>query len=221
MTKYNDFAKRLDEAFKAARSEYNAAMDEVEACQQAISRARSMTSEQYIGEKQAKLRRAELGLLEAKENMEKVHRSAWEGFDRTVETLKKELAEAVRRDNMANPDAVDPNAVKLIESGMLTPDDCEGMLEKFADNATMTRMISAYADGKVKALEYRDPARSRFAAVTIAAQQAPIVSGFDQLCEAANICSQGHRGRKIGDAAHIRTMCGKWEELAGAGIENF
>lgn len=228
MSKYNDFAKRLDEAFKAARSEYIAAMDEVEACEQAILRAKTMTSEEYAGQREAKRRRAELALLEAKDNMNKAHRSVWDNFDRTVSALKKELAETVRRDNLANPDAVDANTVKLIESGILSADDCMGLMDKFADNATMRRMVKQYASEQSKALIAKGSGNltaseitARTAFTNIAHSDPGITERFDQLCGVANICNQGHRNRPMGEAKHLRTMSGKWEELAGAGIENF
>lgn len=228
MSKYNEFAKRLDEAFKTARSEYIAAMDEVEACEKAIGRAKSMRTEEYAGEKMAKLRRAELALLEAKDNMNKAHRSVWDNFDQTVKALKKELAETVHKDNLANPDAIDANTVKLIESGILTPDDCASLMEKFSDNQTMTRMVKQYAakraedlrtkrSGDLTAAEIYD----RGAFTNIAVSDPGITARFDQLCSVANICSNGHRNRPMGEAPHLRNMSGKWEELAGAGIENF
>lgn len=228
MSKYNEFAKRLDEAFKTARSEYIAAMDEVEACEKAIGRAKSMRTEEYAGEKMAKLRRAELALLEAKDNMNKAHRSVWDNFDQTVKDLKKELAETVRRDNLANPDAIDANTVKLIESGILTPDDCVALMSKFSENATMTRLIKQYAtkrNSELNAKGSRNLTDSELAArsayATIAASDPGITERFDQLCSVANICSNGHRNRPMGEAPHLRNMSGKWEELAGAGIENF
>ncbi len=228
MSKYNDFAKRLDEAFKSSRSEYIAAMDEVAACEQAISRAKSMTSEEFAGQKEAKLRRAELALLEAKDNMNKAHRSVWGNFDRTVSALKKELAETVHRDNLANPDAIDANTVKLLESGILTHDDCVSLMDKFSDNATMSRMVKQYAAKQAEALREKKSGdltpseiNARVAYTNIAMSDPGITERFDQLCSIANICNQGHKNRPVGMAEHIRTMSGKWEELAGAGIENF
>lgn len=229
MSKYNEFAKRLDEAFKAARGEYNAAMDEVAACEQAISRAKSMTTEEYAGEKMAKLRRAELALLEAKDNMNKAHIRVWDGFDSTVKTLKQELAEAIRQNNLANPDAVDNNTLELLKSGILTPDDCASLLDKYSDNATMTRLIFQYAEGKAKELAKdtgspsANAARMGFVSIGIRSKDGTtaISRKFDELCDVANICSQGHKNRPMSGASHIRTMCGKWEELAGHAIENF
>ena len=45
----------------------------------------------------------------------------------------------------ATPDKLDTNALELLKSGILTDMELSGMAEKYADNATMRRMIGKYA----------------------------------------------------------------------------
>ena len=50
------------------------------------------------------------------------------------------------RDNYtANPDAIDPNAVELLKTGVLGAYDFCSLADKHADNPTMLRIIEKYA----------------------------------------------------------------------------
>ena len=65
MSKYNQYAKRLDTAFKTAREEYMEAWNKLQAAQKANTDAQAWRAETYRGENDLRRRRARAQLLEA------------------------------------------------------------------------------------------------------------------------------------------------------------
>lgn len=63
----------------------------------------------------------------------------------SVENLKQELSQAVSAATLVDPAAVDANALALLNSGIMKAADYRHMLDHFADNPTMRRMIGKYA----------------------------------------------------------------------------
>jgi len=59
--------------------------------------------------------------------------------------LRKELADKVRLDSLANPDDVDTNALALLKSDILKPDDLAALALRYAKNPTMLRLIANHA----------------------------------------------------------------------------
>ena len=59
--------------------------------------------------------------------------------------LRKELADKVRFDSLANPDDVDTNALALLKSDILKPDDLAALALRYAKNPTMLRLIANHA----------------------------------------------------------------------------
>jgi hypothetical protein len=56
---------------------------------------------------------------------------AWDNFKATRRTIRAELEQAVRAANIANPDAIDNNALELMKTGVLSPADYSAFMERF------------------------------------------------------------------------------------------
>ena len=85
MSKYNHFAKELDEAFRAARSEYLALYNDVKEKEKNFAAAASESDE-------IKRRRAELELQEALKKMRPGNMRVWDKFDAKAAELRRDLA---------------------------------------------------------------------------------------------------------------------------------
>lgn len=152
MSKYNKYARKLDEAFRAAREEYSKAWDNLKAAEQRLDLAqRGMHDrEEYRGDNEARLLNAQLNLNRAKHDFELVSRNGsgqvrpWDKYEQTVKELTKELTEEVNKDYVLDPDQIDRNAIELLKSGVMTGNDYTSMAEKFSDNMTMKRLIKPY-----------------------------------------------------------------------------
>ena len=148
-TKYNHFAKDLDAAFKAARDEYAAAYNTVEQARKAM---------QDAGPDALKRQVATLQLQEAVR--------IWAEFDANAADLRRALEKEVQTSNLADPSAIDSNAVELMKTGVLTVDDYFGFADRYDGNPTMLKLIGHYAK---EAADSADDRKDK-AALTVLAQ---------------------------------------------------
>ena len=135
-TKYNHFAKDLDAAFKAARDEYTAAYNAVEQARKAM---------QDAGPDALKRQIATLQLQEAENSLRKEAARIWTEFDAKAADLRRALEKEVQTSNLADPSAIDRNAVELMKTGVLTVDDYFGFADRYDGNPTMLKLIGHYA----------------------------------------------------------------------------
>lgn len=213
-TKYNHVAKDLDAAFKAARDEYAAAYNAVESARQAAKEAGADALKKQI---------AALQLQAAEETMRKESARIWSEFDAKAAELRHTLEKEVQTNSLADPAAIDSNAVELMKTGILTPDDYFNFADKYDGNATMLRLIGYYAREAAADAESR---KDRIA-LTVLAQDCASGTGktlkaFDELLTAANYCSgRGGNGKRSSSPGVTISMGEKWEQLVGEIIENF
>ena len=111
-TKYNHFAKDLDAAFRAARGEYTAAYNELAKAKENASAAGLDAVKQQI---------ATLQLQEAENKMRTEAVRIWAEFDAKAADLRRALEKEVQTSNLADPSAIDSNAVELMKTGALLP----------------------------------------------------------------------------------------------------
>lgn len=145
MSKYNEYAQRLDVAFKTAREEYMEAWNQLQAAQKAERDAQAWRAETYRGENDLRRQRAKAELLEAEHTFKATESRVWAEFDRQKEAIRRELESDVRASSTVDPDAIDANALELLKSGILTADDIFSMVNKYDSNLTMLRLISKTA----------------------------------------------------------------------------
>ena len=151
MSQFNIYARKLDTAFKEARSEYNTAFRALQEAQQANRDANAWRPGVSAEEKQVRTARAALKLHDAEATFNEVSARVWDNFKTTRRTIRAELEQEVRAANLANPDAIDSNALELLKSGVLTSDDYAAFMEKYDSNPTMLKLLAHYAAEAAKA----------------------------------------------------------------------
>ena len=224
MSKYNEYAQRLDVAFKTAREEYMEAWNQLQAAQKAERDAQAWRAETYRGENDLRRQRAKAELLEAEHTFKATESRVWAEFDRQNEAIRRELESDVRASSTVDPDAIDANALELLKSGILTADDVFSLVNKYDANVTMLRLISKHA--KELADDKNTDAKTRGQLYVLCSQigngKNSTMRNFSDLVEISNYCSgRGGGGTQRTTPAHTVAMAGEWEELASTAVENF
>lgn len=213
-TKYNHFAKDLDAAFKAARDEYAAAYNAVEQTRKAM---------QDAGQDALKRQISTLQLQEAENKMRTEAARIWAEFDAKAADLRRALEKEVQTSNLADPSAIDSNAVELMKTGVLTVDDYFNFADKYSENVTMLKLIGYYTK---EAADSADDRKDKVA-LTVLAQDCAKGTGktlkaWDSLMTAANYCSgRGGSGNRRTTPGVTLSMGEWWEQLSGEIVENF
>ena len=222
MSQFNIYARKLDTAFKEARSEYNTAFRALQEAQQASRDANAWRPGDSAEEKQVRTARAALKLHDAEATFNEVSARVWGDFKTTRRMLRADLEQEVRAANLANPDAIDSNALELLKSGVLTSDDYAAFMEKYDSNPTMLKLLAHYAVEAAKATDSRREAAT-LNAISIDFQigQSAVLRAFDDICKISDYC----RGEKhVGDQIrpeYAVNMSSRWEELTSEVVENF
>lgn len=223
MTKYNVYAKQLDAAFRTARDEYAKSYAELQAAQQANEDAGAWRPDDDAANKQLRVATTALELNKAEAAFKITETKVWPEFDTKCKELRKELEKDVQKDGLANPDAIDANALELLKSGVLTVNDYYSFAERYESNATMLRVISKYAlDASENADDTKDAVALRILSDNCKTCMGTVLRAWNELEGVASYCSgRGGSSRTAIDPTHIISMGKWWEELAGQSIENF
>lgn len=214
MSEFNHFAKDLDTAFRAARGEYIAVYNELTKAKENASAA---------GLDAVKKQIATLHLQEAENKMRTETERIWAAFDAKAADLRRALEREVQTSNLADPSAIDSNAVELMKTGVLTVDDYFGFADRYGENPTMLKLIGHYAK---EAADSADDRKDKVA-LTVLAQDCAKGTGktlkaWDSMMTAANYCSgRGGSGNRRTTPGVTLSMGEWWEQLSGEIIENF
>lgn len=216
MSKFNIFAKRLDEAFRKSCSEYNAAFHALECAQQASRDANAWKPGDSAEEKQASIDCAAVKLHDAEATFSEVSARIWDNFKTTRHTIRAELEQAVRTADIVNPDAINNNALELMKSGVMTSDDYAAFVKKYGNNPTMLRLISHYSAAAAKAQDGSSEAAA-LNAISNACQswKDEILQKFDDFSDYCGDIT-GHE-----EPDEVSRMSEKWDELSLNAVENF
>ena len=214
MSEFNHFAKDLDTAFRAARGEYTAVYNELTKAKENASAA---------GLDAVKKQIATLQLQEAEKKMRQETERIWTEFDAKAAELRSALEKEVQTSNLADPSAIDSNAVELMKTGVLTVDDYFGFADRYDGNPTMLKLIGHYAK---EAADSADDRKDKVA-LTVLAQNCAKGTGktlkaWDSMMTAANYCSgRGGSGNRRPTPGVTLSMGEWWEQLSGEIVENF
>lgn len=214
MSKYNSYARNLDAAFRAARDEYTAVYNELTKAKENASAAGLDAVKQQI---------ATLQLQEAEKKMRQETGRIWSVFDAKAAELRSALEKEVQTSNLADPSAIDSNAVELMKTGVLTVDDYFGFADRYDGNPTMLKLIGHYAK---EAADSADNRKDKVA-LTVLAQDCAKGTGktlkaWDSMMTAANYCSgRGGSGNRRPTPGVTLSMGEWWEQLSGETVENF
>ena len=223
MSRYNTYAQQLDAAFKTARDEYVEAYSSLEQARQADTDAKAWRPNDNEEDKRLRIATAGLELNKADAAFKIAEARIWPEFDAKCKELRKELEKDVQKNSLANPDAIDTNTVELLKAGVLTVEDYANLVERFANNATMLRLIGKYAlDESIASGDIKEAAALRILSDNCKTGMGTVLRAWNELEGVASYCSgRGGSSRTAIDPTHIISMGKWWEELAGQAIEDF
>lgn len=216
MSQFNIYARKLDTAFKEARSEYNTAFRALQEAQQASRDANAWRPGDSAEEKQVRTARAALKLHDAEAAFSETRIRIWTDFKTTRRTIRAELEQAVRTADIVNPDAINSNALELMKSGVMTSGDYAAFVKKYGNNHTMLRLISHYSAEAAKAQDNSGEAVA-LNAISEACQswKGKVLQKYDDLSDyCGNIT--GHE-----EPDEVSRVSEKWDELSLNAVENF
>lgn len=216
MSQFNIYARKLDTAFKEARSEYNTAFCALQEAQQASRDANAWKPGDSAEEKQVRTTRAALKLHDAEATFNEVSARVWDNFKATRRTIRAELEQAVRTAYIVDPNAINSNALELMKSGVMTSDDYAAFVKKYGNNPTMLRLISHYSAAAAKAQDNSGEAIA-LNAISEACQgwKGKVLQKYDDLSDyCGNIT--GYE-----EPDEVSRVSEKWDELSLNAVENF
>ena len=131
-----------------------------------------------------------------------------------VKKLRSELAAAVESAFCADPKAVDPATMTLLQSGILTVNEYSRLMDdaKSAGNFTMVRLIGKASADAAKTKGENDPAAGELRALAHRSRENPgdsILGNFDALADAFTRSTKNPG------------LIDHWNDLCSETVENF
>ena len=216
MSRFNSYARKVDEIAKQAFEEYRKAEKELKRAQDAANatpQRMGVVDPQYA----ARYARAQADLAEAK-NAHAVakHRLAARKSD--ILAIKKELQQDISNYYTADPAQIDGATLELLKSGILKPHEYSKLMNDAtkAGNHTMARMIGKYADSAAAEVAKRDGENSTTAReLRVVGYQAQQNNGGDRL-EAFQVMEQLY-DRCVNNPG----MIDYWEQFTAETVADF
>ena len=211
MSKFNGYARKVNEIANAAFAEYRekeAAVKSAESRCNAFPR-RNGADSSYL----AKSARAEADLCEARNAFDQMRRHLFDDKRKEIAAVREELEKAVFDAFAADPKAVDMNTLALMNSGILTAAEYNRLIDAStaAGNHTMVRLLAQSAKDRADKVNDSDTARE----YRLVAQKGKGANGrefleaFDYMGDVFNRCERNF------------SLAGKWDELTADVVENF
>ena len=211
MSRFNSYAKRMNEIANAAFAEYRekeAAVKSAESRYNAYPR-RNGADPAYL----ARSARAEADLCEARNAFDQMRRHLFDDKRKEIAAVREELEKAVFDAFAADPKAVDMNTLALMNSGILTAAEYNRLIDAStaAGNHTMVRLLAQSAKDRADKVNDSDTARE----YRLVAQKGKGANGrefleaFDYMGDVFNRCERNF------------SLAGKWDELTADVVENF
>ena len=211
MSRFNSYAKRMNEIANATFEEYRraeAAVKSAESRYNAFPR-RNGADPAYM----AKSARAEADLCEARNAFDQMRRHLFDDKRKEIAAVREELEKAVFDAFAADPKAVDMNTLALMNSGILTAAEYNRLIDSAnaAGNHTMVRLLAQSAKDRADKVNDSDTARE----YRLVAQKGKGANGrefleaFDYMGDVFNRCERNF------------SLAGKWDELTADVVENF
>ena len=211
MSKFNNYAKKLNEIANGTFEEYRraeAAVKSAESRHNAYPR-RNNADPAYM----AKSARAEADLAEARSAFEQVRRHLFDDKRREIAAVRAELEKAVFDAFAADPKSVDGNTLALMNSGIMTADEYSRLIDSAiaSGNFTMTRLLAKSAADMAEKVTDSDVARS----YRLVSHKGKGMDGreylqaFDFLADTFNRCERNF------------ALSTKWDELTSPVVDSF
>lgn len=186
MSKYRNFAKTLDAAFKTARDEYAAAYAKYEQAERAAMDAQHRAPDDTAISYELRKAKAEAARVEQKTAFDEVCKRVWPDFNRKRAELRADLEKAIAADSIVDPAALDNNAVYLMDSGTMTAADYAAFAEKYSGTPTMLKLIAAHANAAAATAEPQERAVLNLVYNDCKDGNSTAMRAFDELSQVAN-----------------------------------
>ena len=146
MSKYNSYAKRVDELARGLFNEYNKALEGFQRAEVYYKANKRPDHGMWSAdaEKIALAAEAEAKYQRAKADLEKA-KNALNNGKAQIRSIQREFETALDADIRIDPKALDMATVEILKSGILRPHEYAQLVSDNASNPTMARMIGAYA----------------------------------------------------------------------------
>ena len=211
MSKFNNYAKKLNEIANGTFEEYRkaeAAVKSAESRHNAYPR-RNNADPAYM----AKSARAEADLAEARNAFDQMRRHLFDDKRKEIAAVRAELEKAVFDAFAADPKSVDGNTLALMNSGIMTADEYSRLIDSAiaSGNYTMTRLLAKSAADMAEKVTDSDVARS----YRLVSHKGKGVDGreylqaFDFLTDTFNRCERNF------------ALSTKWDELTSPVVDSF
>ena len=212
MSKFNNYAKKLNEIANATFTEYRAKSDAVKSAESKYNAYpwRDGADPTYL----AKSARAKADLAEANAQFEHCRRHLFEERQRDVAVIRAELVEALNKEYAADPSKVDMQTLELLRSGIMSADEYSLLIDSAiaSGNYTMTRLLAkSAADMAEKTTGDADVSRS-YRLVSHRGKGNDgneYLRAFDFLIDTYNRCERNF------------ALSTKWDELTSPVVESF
>lgn len=216
MSKFNDYAKRVDKIARDIFAEYTEAENALKAAEaqsRKYPQRHGVTDYEYA----ARSTRAQANLAEAKNKLKKVQ-ERMVAHNSDIAAIRKELATALDAEYSADPAALDSSTLELLKSGILRDSEYVRLMNSAAEagNTTMMRIIGKYAaDAEEEVSKKYGKGDQRAMNLRAVAYHSNTDAVGDKLGEFDVLAEAFQR------TTNNTAMIGFWGELTGSIIENF
>lgn len=213
MSKYNYYAKDLNDLFAKTRESYKEALANLEAARmQYKSQIADTKNGSYSNARsQAMATLAREDLKTAEDTYTRTCKAIESEYRARAAELKKALGDQLSSDSCLRAKDIDSNALALLNSGLMGVGDFEAMSTDFAGNPTMRKIIKTH----LEKLSFADPAERQRQSLLLADMSTnDIQKDFDKLLDCANTYS-GIKSGKFADASasgYIAEMMDNWDK---------
>lgn len=211
MSKFNNYAKKLNEIANATFTEYREKSDAVKSAESRYNAypRRNGADPAYM----AKSARAEADLAEARNAFDQMRRHLFDDKRREIAAVRVELEKAVFDAFATDPKSVDGNTLALMNSGIMTADEYSRLIDSAiaSGNYTMTRLLAKSAADMAEKVNDSDVARS----YRLVSHKGKGMDGreylqaFDFLTDTFNRCERNF------------ALSTKWDELTSPVVDSF
>ena len=217
MSKFNVYAKELDTVARDAFGELNeakTALDRATEKRDAYPEKHGIVNAEYA----AKSARAKADYVEARDKYDVLRRSLPERCNVKITEIRERLEKSLAAHYEKKPEAIDANAVALLQSGVLRPDDYANLFNRYVNesNYTMLALCGKFAGDAAIPIAERDGANAPDAVqLRVIASNAKTYNGnayreaFDYLVDTFN--------RTMKNNGMIR----HWDELTAETVDRF
>lgn len=219
----------MNRAFIDCRNGFNELYKEYVEAQKAYERSLKYTKseEEYEGQNENRTARAKIAMNKAMLDLREYNATKWREYMDYCQMNRKWMTDELQRNNLADPSQVDPNAITLLNSGILTAADMKSMAAQFEANPTMRRLIYNAAEKRVDAEITRDERLQLYDVMNTVSDDADSrLETFDTMYQMslkmAKIDNGADSVREV-DWDFSSALSPKWETIQGVvdTVENF